>query len=184
MAYLYPPLLGSRWREKKIKRKHFKTHVPFFLVRDCEWWSQNTQSKFELPGVLTKMWAANNFRLCTSKRTGWKRSSLAVGRSSGAFRKHLRMKSFCISSSRQSMVFWIDSSVTKTIPPSVSDPAADCTWLPLVPPPLPPCCKELEALSPVPSLAPLLLAAEDDGGWTLPGTSSKARLSKAQTPKA
>ena len=50
--------------------------------------------------------------LPTSKRTGWKRRSLALGRLAGSVTKHCLMKSFCCSSSRDSMHFWMVSAVT------------------------------------------------------------------------
>ena len=42
-----------------------------------------------------------------------------MGLSAGSVLKHFRMKSFCISSSKESMVLWIDSSVTKHNPEMV-----------------------------------------------------------------
>lgn len=49
---------------------------------------------------LTKLWAANNLRECTSNNTVWKRSSRAVGRRSGFFSKQILMKSCKIHNNR------------------------------------------------------------------------------------
>ena len=48
----------------------------------------------------------------TSNSTGWKRRSLALGLLAGSVTRHWRMKSFCCSSSSESMHFWMASAVT------------------------------------------------------------------------
>ena len=59
-----------------------------------------------------KLFLQRSKPLPTSKRTGWKRRSLALGRLAGSVTKHCLMKSFCCSSSRDSMHFWMVSAVT------------------------------------------------------------------------
>ncbi len=70
-----------------------------------------------------RTWAANNFSECTSKRRGWKSNCLAVGRTDGLSDKHLRMKSFKLSSSSDSMVLFTLSSVTARELPT------DSSWI-------------------------------------------------------
>ena len=58
---------------------------------------------------LTRVWAANNFNVGTSNNTGWNNRSRALGRRDGSFIKHFLIKSFCPSSSSDSIHFSIAS---------------------------------------------------------------------------
>lgn len=61
---------------------------------------------------LSRQCATSSFSEWTSNSSGWKRSSFALGRSAGSWLRHLKIKSFCCSSSRLSIVRWMFSCVT------------------------------------------------------------------------
>lgn len=83
----------------------------FTCLLETKW--QPKYCIMSLPVLWTRACADKSLSEWTSKRSGWNKSSRALGRWPGSLCRHLWMKSFCCSSSSDSIVRWIFSSVTR-----------------------------------------------------------------------